>query len=430
MKQLIAELSPIRSGTVCDGADQLAERLKQELPFEVHEFASGTEHNGWIVPRKWDCQCAMIRDQDGKTIYDGNAHPLGVASYSEPFSGTVTGEELKRHLFFSDMHHDAIVYHCDWWYKPHRRSWGICAPKSFIDTIDDKAMYGVNLSTTFTPGTMKVLEYVLPGKTEDAVILNAHTCHPGCANDDLSGVAVGIEVMRYLALIKERRYTYRLIVAPEHYGSIFWLHRFSAKIRDIRCALFLESLGTTGELALQSSFDGTDEIDDALQDALRGRRHRVAQFRTVVGNDETCWDSAGIEIPCASLSRCPFPEYHTSLDNAELMDEAKLAEAAMVVMRAMETLDQDQFVEPKTRGLVCLSNPKYDLYKPYFDPSIEGRRTISDEAKKWNRAMDNLPRMFRSGSMLDMAKRLDVPFAELYGYLCLWRDKGLVEFYG
>lgn len=431
MKELIRKLGSIRSGTVCLGADHLAVELCEELPFTVHEFESEEEHNGWKVPMQWDCQAAMISDANGNPIYDANAHPLGVASYSMPFNGRVRGIELKRHLFYSATHYDAIVYHCDWWYKQHQRSWGMCVPKRFVDQIDDDSYYHVDLQTSFTHGTMKVLEYVLPGESSQSIILNAHTCHPGCANDDLSGVAVGIEVMRYLALVENRKNTYRLIVAPEHYGSIFWLKRFGESVgNDTRCALFLESLGTTGELALQSSFDGNDEMDHALQDALRGRAHRVAPFRSVVGNDETCWDSAGIDIPCPSLSRCPFPEYHTSLDNADLMDEGKLAEAAMVVMHAMATLDQDRYMRRKFTGLVCLSNPKYDLYKPYFDPSIEGRRTIDDAAKKWNHVMDHLPRMLERGSILDLSRHFDVPFTQLHAYITQWVAKGLVEFVG
>jgi aminopeptidase-like protein len=429
MIDLIRDLEPIRSGTVCDGADHVMARLQKELPFAIHEFASGTDHNGWTVPWKWDCQKATIDRCFGhlqEQIYDGNAHPLGVASYSDEFTGDVTGAVLKQHLFYSDTYDDALIYHCDWWYKPHARTWGFCVTKRFYESIEDASTYFVDLKTTFTPGTMKVAEYVLPGASEESIVINAHTCHPGCANDDLSGVAVGIEVMRFLATLPARKYTYRLICAPEHYGSIFYLQRFGSA--HILNALFLESLGTSGPLALQHSFRGDTLIDAALKNVLRGTKHYTGEFRSIVGNDETCWEAAGHEIPCPSLSRCPFPEYHTSRDNADLMDEHQLEEAVWVVSSCLVTLEHNAYPRRTFTGLVCLSNPEIDLYKPYFDPSIEGRRTIDAEAKAWNRLMNHLPMHFDgSQSLIRLAERFDVKFADLYEYVRQWEQKGLVK---
>jgi aminopeptidase-like protein len=428
MRALITDLAPLRSGTVCDGNDQTVAILREELPFTVHEFASGNEHNGWIVPWKWECQKALIRDADGKVLYDGNAHQLGVASYSDSYDGPVLGGELKRHVFYCDSpgFEDAIIYHCDWWYKPHARSWGFCATKRFHQSIVDDQTYYVHLQTTFDPGTMKVCEYVLPGHSEQSIVLNAHDCHPGCANDDLSGIAVGIEVMRRLAQVPDRRYTYRLIVAPEHYGSIFYLRRYGST--NLRYALFLESLGSHGPLALQASFSGNWPIDRALKNSLRGIEHRVGPFRSIVGNDETCWEAYGHAVPCPSLSRCPFPEYHTSKDSPQIMHDESLNQAADVVTTAMLALDRSVTASACFRGLVCLSNPRYDLYQPYFDPSIPDRRTISEEAKRWNELMNHLPRYFDNcTTSLDLAERFEVPHQRVRDYLDAWEAKGLIR---
>jgi aminopeptidase-like protein len=427
MLKLISDLHPIRSGVVCDGADHVAERMCQELPFQVHEFGSGLEHNGWIVPWKWDCTRAHVYDGNG-LIYDGNAHPLGVCSYSEPFNGSVTGAVLKRHLYYSDSpgFEEELIYHCDWWYKPHARSWGLCVPKRLFDTIHDDRLYAVNLVTTFTPGTMKVLEYVLPGESEESIVLNANACHPGCSNDDLSGCAVGIQVMRMLSDAVGRRYTYRLVIAPEHYGSIFYLQRFGSE--NLRWALFLESLGSTGPLALQESMSGKSSMDLALRNALIARDHYTGEFRSIVGNDETCWEAQGISIPCPSLSRCPFPEYHTSRDNPALMSEQHLEEAACVVFEALINLDRDVTAFSDVNGLICLSNPKYDLYRPYFDPSIPGRRTISDGAAKWNKFMNWLPRYLDGEhSALELAERFGLKAQAVRDYLASWAECGLVK---
>src|SRR5688572_3279090 len=98
MMDIIRKLSPLRMGPNCDGADESVRILKQVLPFQVHAFEGGSEVNGWICPLKWEARKAEIRDASGKVIYDGNAHPLGVIGYSQPFQGTVSHEELKKHL--------------------------------------------------------------------------------------------------------------------------------------------------------------------------------------------------------------------------------------------------------------------------------------------------------------------------------------------
>lgn len=425
MIQLIRDLGPIRSGVVCDGADLVAKRMCEELPFTVHEFASGSEHLGWTVPWSWNVQKATIQDSHGALIYDGQLHPLGVAAYSDPFTGLVSGTILKQHCFYSNEFDDALIYHCDFWYKPHVRTWGLCIPKTLFNAIDDCADYYVDIKATFTPGTMKVLEYVLPGEVEDSIVLNANACHPGCANDDLSGCAVGIEVMRILATIPDRRYTYRLIVAPEHHGSIFYLSRFPDI--PIRCGLFLESLGTTGPLALQHSVFGDDEMDNALKNSLIGVSHYTGEFRSIVGNDESVFEACNIPFP--SLSRCPFAAYHTSYDNADLMSAPHLWQAVHVVVNSLLAIDRDSSIyRLGGPGLVCLSNPKYDLYQPYYDPSIPDRRTITDGEKQWNRLMNYLPSYMGGGySILTIANKHGLPFDAVYQYVKQWESKGLVK---
>jgi len=39
----------------------------------------------------------------------------------------------------------------------------------------------------------------------------------------------------------------------------------------------------------------------------------------------------GVNVPCLSISRFPYPEYHTTDDNLDIMHEEKLQEAADVI---------------------------------------------------------------------------------------------------
>lgn len=433
--QLIRDLSPLRMAPNSHGADVCAGILQEELPFVVHEFEGGTEVNGWVCPMKWEVREAKIRDEDGRIVYDGMWHPLAVIGYSQPFAGRVPGHELKRHLFFPDAFDDALVYHCDLFYKPFREEWGFSVTKQFFHSIQDNRAYDVELRTDFEPGTMKVLEYVLSGETEDTIVMNAHNCHPYLCNDDLSGIAVGIEVCRALAKLPRRRFTYRLVVGAEHFGSVFYLSRLTdAEAQRLKWGVFLEMLGSTGPLALQRSFRGDTLIDRAFLNALTHGHGpwRTDLFRKVVGNDETCWEGAGYDIPFPSLSRSlgqgHFPEYHTSRDGPELIVKEKLDDAARIVRDAFDILENDLVMTRKFKGLVALSHPRYDLYKAFYDPSEPDRKTVSDTAKAWNYLMDCLPRYFDGQTrVLEIAERHALPFRSVCDYVRRFEAKGLVE---
>ena len=40
------------------------EILCQELPFKVLEYKPGREHNGWVVPQKWEVIRATIKKRE------------------------------------------------------------------------------------------------------------------------------------------------------------------------------------------------------------------------------------------------------------------------------------------------------------------------------------------------------------------------------
>lgn len=431
MIEIITELSKLRMGPNCSGLDECTKILQQILPFQVYEFKGGAEVNGWVCPMKWEAPEAKIKNSKGEVIYDGNSHPLGVIGYSQPFKGSIKGSELKKHLFFSAGYDDALIYHCDLFYKPFRKEWGFSVTKKFFNSIDESETYQIDLQTTFEEGSMKVSEYVLKGESEDSIVLNAHNCHAFCCNDDLAGVAVAIEVMRRLAALPSRRFTYRLIIAPEHFGSIFYLNSLSdSQVKRLKWGIFLEMLGTTGPLGLQRSFTGISLIDRAFLNVLKYSKAewKTDYFRKIVGNDETCWEAAGYEVPFVSLSRFPYPEYHTSHDNPSLMNKSKLEEAVQIVMDAFFVLENDSVMNRKFKGLVALSHPRYNLYKPFWDPSEPDRRTIDDSSRNWNHLMDCLPRYFNNDTrLLEIAERHGFAFKTIFEYVKEFETKGLVS---
>jgi aminopeptidase-like protein len=428
MYDLLKKIYPLRLSVASDETDKANDILCLELPFEVHEFQSGKEYNGWVVPQHWRPLKAQIR-KSGTLIYDGMHHPLGVAGHSLPFSGKIHLDELKKHLFYHPELPDALVYHCDYIYKPWNKSWGMSIPFNLWNTLEE-GEYEVILETEFSDGTMKVLDYYLPGDTTDTIIFNAHNCHPGQANDDISGVVVGIETIQRLRKKSKRKFSYRLIIGPEHLGTVFFLNQMNEEIvGTFKYAFFLEMLGNDNRLALQESFFGNSLIDSAAHHYLKFHEpdYFSDKFRKIIGNDETVWEAPGYEIPCVSLSRFPYKEYHSNLDDEKIIHKDKLENSVTTLLGILDILETNVRTQRNFKGLLALSNPKYDLYCHTYDPSI--RRAIDVENIKWNDLMNHIVRYFDGTvSILDIAIKYEIPYEQVLAYLIKFQRKGLISF--
>jgi hypothetical protein len=89
-------------------------------------------------------------------------------------------------------------------------------------------------------------------------------------------------------------------------------------------------------------------------------------------------------------------------------------------------LEGNATIERRFDGLICLSNPSYDLYMERPDPAVE--KNFGEDAEKWGHLLDCLFRYFDgSRTILDIALAHDLPFARLRRYLERFEEKGLVR---
>ena len=295
-----------------DDSDKVIDLMKEYLPFKAIKYKSGKSINGWQIPNKCRIVTARIYKGD-KLIHDAKNIPLGIPALSASFKGNLNANELKKHLFTHD-NTDAIPYHWQNLYRPNDKQWGFCVPKSFIKKIN-KGKYFVDLNIKETPSKMSVLIYTLRGKSEKTILFNAHNCHPYQANDDLSGIAVGIELFSRLRLVKNRKYSYQLMIAPELFGPIFWLDHLKKKeFKNIIGTVMLKSVGNSNNLKLQESYDGDSILDKITHEIFKQKYQKYVsgKFRTIYGNDETVFESPPYYIPSISITRWPFKEYHTN----------------------------------------------------------------------------------------------------------------------
>ncbi len=78
-----------------------------------------------------------------------------------------------------------------------------------------------------TEGELWVGEYTVKGYTDECIILPIHLDHAGMANDNLSGVAVAIQLILTLLRTPDLKYSYKFLFVPETIGTIAYLSRFT-----------------------------------------------------------------------------------------------------------------------------------------------------------------------------------------------------------
>ncbi|MGA8740922.1 MAG: DUF4910 domain-containing protein [Terracidiphilus sp.] len=423
MMEIVRDLTPLNRAVCAVGYDQAVDYLTEVLPFRVTRVPSGTEHNGWVIPPSWDVVEAKI-SQNGQTVYDGAAHPLGVIALSREFKGTVSLDELRKHLHFDHRDPDSIPYHYRQQFRSWDRDWGFCMTRRAYDQLAP-GDYDVVIRTKESAGEMKIAEYTHQGRLPYTIVLGGNLDHAGVANDGLAGCVVGLEVLRRLEG-RKTRFNYSLVLSPGIIGSELYLAGLDLAVRaNILEGVFLEMLGSATQLAVQDSRHPLATVAHALKASLDqlGLPYRTGPFESIIVNDEYVWEN--YDIPMVSFSRFPYPEYHSSKDTAEIIHEERLEESVSALMRAVEILEASPIVVKKFSGNICLSNPRYDLYMDYGQVALGD--SLSDGKRRMRHLMDFIPALDRPVSCKAISDHLGLPEPDVLAYLQRWADKGLIE---
>lgn len=322
LRTLIEELFPFPRSITGDGVRDTLRVVQREIGIEIHEVASGTEVLDWTVPLEWNVREAWIASMSGERIVDFAESNLHVLGYSEPIRRRVTGRELRDHLYTLPDQPDRVPYRTSY----YERRWGFCVRHDVASSLGDDDEYEVLIDASLEPGSLTYGELFVPGESEETFLVSTHVCHPSLANDNLSGIAVAVELARHV-LTAPRRLSYRFLFVPGTIGSITWLARNSSAVATIGQGLVLTGLGDPGPLTYKRSRQGTTEIDRTVAHVLASSPHRIEDF-SPYGYDERQYCSPGFDLAVGRLSRTPhgtYPEYHTSGDNLSFVTDESLA---------------------------------------------------------------------------------------------------------
>jgi aminopeptidase-like protein len=343
LADLVARLYPICRSITGDGVRDTLAVLAEHVPLVMHEVPSGTSVLDWTVPPEWNITDAFVADAAGRRVIDFRASNLHVVNYSTPIDAMFTLDELRPHLFTLPEQPDLIPYRTTY----YDRAWGFCLSQHQLDGLDP-GEYHARIDSTLEPGHLTYGELLVPGRSDDEILVSSHVCHPSLADDNLSGVAVATLLARDLIDGPPLDHSVRFLFAPGTIGAITWLAGHGDVVPRIRHGLTLQCLGDAHPFTYKRTVAGDTTIDRAAGQALRDLDvdHQVIDFFPY-GYDERQYNSPGYRLAVGALMRGrhgKFPEYHTSADNLSFVAGTRMAESLSVVRSIIEIVDRNRTV--------------------------------------------------------------------------------------
>jgi aminopeptidase-like protein len=359
MYALLSELYPICRSITGDGVRKTLGILGRYAPLQVHEVPSGTAVLDWIVPKEWNIRDAWIADASGKRVVDFRASNLHVVNYSVPVRARMTLKELRPHLHTLPDRPDLVPYRTSY----YDETWGFCLSQRQLEGLGD-GEYDVCIDSTLEAGSLTYGELVLPGASDETILVSTHVCHPSLCDDNLTGQAVSVFLARALAAAGRLRYTMRFLYAPGTIGAITWLARNRDQAPRVRHGFTLTCLGDSHPFTYKRTMQGSSEVDRAAARVLgaSGLPHQIIDFFPY-GYDERQFNSPGFRLPVGSLMRGrhgQFPEYHTSADNLAFVSPERMSESLRIVRGIVDVLQ---------------GNGRYVNLEPFGEPQL-GRRGL------------------------------------------------------
>lgn len=399
----------------------LAEVLPETAPMTIHEYPSGTPVYDWTVPQEWRVNEAWIEDEAGRRLLDYADSNLHVASHSVAAEGVFSHEELLPRLHTLPDQPAAVPYRTLY----YKEDWAFClSHQAFLRDFAPGKRYRVRLDAERLDGSMSVGEVLAPGHTDREILVSTYICHPSLANDNLSGPVMTALLAREAAEM-DLLHSLRIVFVPETVGAIAYAAHNGAALKAIDAGFVVTCVGGRGPLGYKQSFCPDHAVNHAVKAALAetGRNYVIYPF-DIHGSDERQYSSPGFRINTATISKgkyYEFPEYHTSLDDLELVTGEAVADSLALYLRALDILDADMpYVNLAPHGEPMLS--KRGLYADLGGAYLpEGGPGFTDLV---------LALMFYGDgtrTLLDVARELGVDAGAVKACARQLEDKGLIR---
>ncbi len=401
------------------GVVKTLEYIQNIIPIEIKQVKSGTKVFDWTVPPEWNIKDGyVIEISTGKKVIDFKSHNLHVVGYSEPINDELTFEELEKNLYYIEDQPNAIPYIISYYTK----RWGFCLSFNDFQKLDRNSRYNICIDSEFKEdGDLTYGELLIKGEVEEEIFFSSYVCHPQMVNNELSGPSVLTGIAESL-LKKPNYYSYRFVLIPETIGSIVYLsENLDILKKNVKGGFNISCVGDERSWGLVPSRYGNNISDKIGEYILKKHHPNFIKYSWLDrGSDERQYCSPGVDLPISSITRTKFgeyPEYHTSLDNFDVVTEKGLNDSLSIYLKCVDVFEKNRF------------NPKV---KVYCEPQLGKRGLYPNISTKeqWSivrNMMNFISYCDGSNSILEISDICGIDFNESYEYYIKMKENDLIE---
>ncbi len=258
---------------------------------------------------------------------------------------------------------DTRQYTSYWWHtETETKSFGfVVSPRIGEElrslAVQTTVLLHANVATELSNGFFENIEYFIPGRKTEEILLVSHLCHPyPGGQDNASGPGTLMEVMRTLTRLIDQgklpkpEFGLRFLMMPEMNGTAAYFHQHPDRIGKTIAALNLDMVGADqtkggGPLCVEQPPLATPTFVDRfayqlVEELLSNASNfsgttkystiHYVKTRFSGGSDHYIISDPTIGIPCPMLIQWPDKHYHTTSDLPQNLNETMMKKVGVI----------------------------------------------------------------------------------------------------